>query len=278
MVAEDQLLFDRRTHDMGQRGGVGSLRSQGFRYRIKDFMVWSNDEAIRHGRLEEVIPADPRGPIGTSQFRRSLAWHIARRPNGLVALAIQYDHLRTAMSAGYGSRARSGIHELIDIETVRAVTDTVAALHSDLNSGSGVSGPAAKRAIKAATAAPRFAGTAITATTARKLLANEDAMLYDNPQSLLLCHYKRSQALCHRERVDDTPRLDRCVPGCGNMVRTDQHATRLRERADHLDQQAAHTPGPLANRLHTTANQLRNYADTHDQTRIVLKEDPHGPD
>jgi hypothetical protein len=53
----------------------------------------------------------------------------------------------------------------------RAVADTVAELHADLEAGGGISGPAAKRAIKAAAAAPRFAGTIITATTARRLLA-----------------------------------------------------------------------------------------------------------
>jgi hypothetical protein len=44
---------------------------------------------------------------------------------------------------------------------------------------------AAHRAIKAAATAPTFAGTVTTATTARRLLANEDAMLYDNPHALL---------------------------------------------------------------------------------------------
>ncbi|QRY48795.1 hypothetical protein JVX93_23630 [Mycolicibacterium boenickei] len=159
------------------------------------------------------------------------------------------------------------------METARAVADTVASLHADLQAGGGISGPAAKRAIKAAATAPRFAGTVITATSARKLLANEDAMIYDNPHSLLLCHYKRAQALCHRDGVRETPSLDHCVAGCANMVRTDRHAVELRERADHLDQQATHTPGPLADRLRATANRLRAYADTHDTTKIVPRGD-----
>ena len=65
--------------------------------------------------------------------------------------------------------------------------------------------------------APRFEGAVINATTARRLLANDDAMLYDNPQALLLCHYKREQALCHRTGMRETPRLDHCVPRCGNI-------------------------------------------------------------
>ena len=218
-------------------------------------------------------PTDPHGNIGLSRFRRSLAWHIARRPNGLVALAIQYGHMRTAFdwtSEGYGSRSRDGIHDLIDLETARAVADTVAALHDDLESGGGVSGPAARRAIRAAATAPRFAGTPVTLASARRLLANEDAMIYDNPHALVLCHYKRDRALCHREGVKDTPSLDHCVPGCGNMARTDQQAAQLRERALILENRAAHIPQPVGDRLRASAARLRGQADNHDRTRVTV--------
>ncbi|MFJ2663799.1 integrase [Nocardia fluminea] len=271
MVPAGHLLFDHQAHDVhARRTSTGSLKNSGLRRRIEDFVSWANTEAFRHELPHEVIPDDPHGAIGTRRFRRSLAWHIARRPNGLVALAIQYGHMRTIVAGGYGSRARGGIHELIDIETVRAVADTVAELHDDLTAGGGVSGPAARRAIKAAAVAPRFAGTVITATTARRLLANENAMIYDNPHSMLLCHYKRTQALCHRDGMKDTPSLDHCVPGCGNIVRTDGHAAQLRQRADRLDKQATHLPGPLGERLQTTAARLRGYADAHDHSRITL--------
>ncbi|MEU3314465.1 integrase [Streptomyces sp. NPDC006662] len=273
MVPARHLLFDRSAHDWRiDRPGSGSLKHSTLRTRIEDFVTWANAEAQRHELPHEVIPPDPHGMVGTSRFRRSLAWHIARRPNGLVALAIQYGHMRTAISAGYASRGRGGIHELVNIETARAVADTVADLHEDLESGGGVSGPAARRAIKAAAQAPRFLGTTITATTARRLLANEDAVIFDNPQALLLCHYKRDQALCHRDGIKDTPSLDHCVPSCGNIVRTDQHAADLRHRAEVLDRQAAHTPQPVGDRLRANAVKLRSFADTHDRTRITLPE------
>ncbi|WP_367318447.1 hypothetical protein [Streptomyces sp. HUAS ZL42] len=97
-------------------------------------------------------------------------------------------------------------------------------------------------------------------------------MLYDNPQALLLCHYKREQALCHRTAMRDTPRLDHYVPRCGNIVRTDHHATALRDRADTLDKQATHVPQPISERLRDHADRLRGIADTHDRTRITLKD------
>jgi hypothetical protein len=95
-------------------------------------------------------------------------------------------------------------------------------------------------------------------------------VIYDNPQALLLCHYKRDQALCQREGVKDAPSLDRCVPGCVNMICTDDHARPLRDRADALDKQAVHAPQPVADRLRATAGQLRSLADQHDRTRTVL--------
>lgn len=274
IVPDGHLLFAHDAHDVHRtRPTTGSLKSTGLLTRIEDFVAWANDEAARHHRPGETIPPDPHGHIGTVRFRRTLAWHIARRPNGLVAVAIQYGHLRTTVvSGGYGSRSRDGIHTLLDIETIRAVADTVADLHDDLDAGGGVSGPAAQRAITAAAKAPRFAGTAITASTARKLLANEDARIYDNPHALLLCHYKRAQALCHRDGVKDTPSLDHCVPSCGNIVRTDHHGAGLRDRADALDQRAAHTPQPIGDRLRSHASTLRAHADTHDRTRITLHE------
>jgi hypothetical protein len=71
----------------------------------------------------------------------------------------------------------------------------------------------------AAAAASRFAGVPVTLAAARKLLKNGDAMIYDNPRALVICHYKRDKALCHRDTAPGTLPADRCVPGCGNIVR-----------------------------------------------------------
>lgn len=56
-----------------------------------------------------------------------IAEHIARRPGGLVALAIQYGHLRTSVAAGHAARSRAGIHDLFDVETARATHDRIRA-------------------------------------------------------------------------------------------------------------------------------------------------------
>ncbi|MFG2582266.1 integrase [Streptomyces malaysiensis] len=102
MVPQGQLLFDHHAHDLrGTRPNTGSLTVHSLGVRVEDFVTWVNQEATARGLAHEVIPPDPHGRIGTERFRRSLAWHIARRPGGLIALAIQYGHLRTSVAAGY---------------------------------------------------------------------------------------------------------------------------------------------------------------------------------
>ncbi|MER5548587.1 integrase [Streptomyces sp. NPDC002589] len=275
LVPSGALLFDHRAHYLGKgtvQSGDGSLRISTIRGRIEEFIVWANAEAGTLGRAHEVIPPDPHGSIGTERFRRTLAWHIARRPGGLVALAIQYGHLRTTVSAGYASRSRDGIHKLLNVETARATIDTITDLQDDLDNGIGVSGPAARRAINAAATAPQFQGTIVTARTARKILSNPALAVYDNPNTLLMCVYNRDRALCHRDTDNDSPSLDRCVSACANIARSDHHADQLRERATALDTRASRLPGPIGDRLRGNAAKCREIADDHDRTRIVLPE------
>ncbi|WP_327311957.1 hypothetical protein [Streptomyces sp. NBC_01235] len=244
------------------------------RHRIEDFASWSSQLALHLDCRHEIVPDDPHGTIGVPRFRRSLAWRIALRPGGLVALAIQYGHIRTAMSAGYAARGRGGIHELLDIETARATADTLTTLHDDLAAGTGISGPAARRAIHAAAQAPAFAGSIRTHRQARDILGNPALTVYDNPQAFLMCVYNRDRALCHRLDIADTPQLDRCQPSCANVARADHHADQLLRQATSLEKQAASEalPGPLADRLSQHAEKLRALSDRHHHDRLHTQE------
>ena len=284
LVPDGALLFDAPTHDpLRARTRSGSLGSSAIRSRIDDFVTWANSEASRHGLPGQRIPADPHGRIGTARFRRTLAWHIARRPGGLVALAIQYGHLRTALDtdeAGrYGTRSRSGIHRLVDIETALATADTAADLTERFHDGEGISGPAARQALLRATTGPLFQGGLVKRDfpvkheLARRHLARDGGVLYDNPHALLLCLYRRDRALCRHDDQLTAPVLDRCVPGCGNIVRTDQQAVALRQRAEQLEHKAGLLPEPIGERLYVNATRLRTWADDHDRTRITTEED-----
>lgn len=130
-----------------------------------------------------------------------------------------------------------------------------------------------ERAINAAAQAPRFAGTVVSLRQARKVLANPDLAVHDNPHAFLMCVYKRDKALCHRDGSKDTPSLDRCVSTCANIARTVHQADQLQQRADELELKARHVPDELAKRLRANASRLKEAADRHHQTRITLKED-----
>jgi hypothetical protein len=243
------------------------------RWSTSDFTAWANREAARHGIPGQAIPADLCGPVGMARFRRTLAWHVARRPGGLIALAIQYGHMRTVLdartSSGYATRSRDGIHGVLDVETALAAADTAAGLADRLAVGERISGPAARRALTAAAEAPRFQGRLVTKNFTRQAtdyLARDGLVLFDNPDSCLICVFKRDTALCEPGPGATAPSQHDCRPGCGNAARTDTHALGLRERAARTEQLAAHAPAPVARRLRAAADRDRAAASAHDAT------------
>ncbi|WP_055553780.1 hypothetical protein [Streptomyces sp. NBRC 110028] len=228
LVPEGDLLFGASVHNRTHPNTrTGSLIVDTIRTRIEDFVTWATAEADAHDLPGEVIPPDPHGKIGLGRFRRSLAWHIARRPGGLVALAIPYGHMRTMLnteeSGRYGSRSRSGIHQLVDVETALATADAAADLAERFGAGEGISGPAVRRALLQATTGPMFQGGLVKRdfpvkhTLARRHLARDGSVLYDNPRALLLCLFRSDRAPCQGDGRLSEPILDRCVPNCGNI-------------------------------------------------------------
>ena len=114
MVAPDELVLSAAHHDFRHsRGHHSALKKSTLNQRIEDFVIRGNREAEAHGLPNRVVPDNPHGAIVMNRFRRTLAWHIARRPGGLIALAIQYEHMRTALdartSSGYDARSGAAV-------------------------------------------------------------------------------------------------------------------------------------------------------------------------
>ncbi|MFF4384793.1 hypothetical protein [Kitasatospora sp. NPDC001547] len=84
-MPEGELLLGSSYHYGQER--IGALKADTLNHRIKDFTTWVNQEAAAKNLTKQSIPDDPHGSITISRFRRPLAWHVARRPGGLVALA-----------------------------------------------------------------------------------------------------------------------------------------------------------------------------------------------
>ncbi|WP_052190272.1 hypothetical protein [Streptomyces sp. NRRL S-1824] len=272
MVPDGELLFDHHAHDLrGTRAGTGSLTVHTLGIRVEDFVTWANDEATAHGLAHEVIPPDPHGKIGTERFRRSLAWHIARRPGGLVALAIQYGHLRTSVSAGYAARSRDGIHDLLDVETARATIDTVADLNADLKDGIGISGPAARRAIKAAATAP-----AVHRQHRHRPASPPDPR---QPSTGRLRQSHHAADVCLQARQGPVPPRHQGHPQ-SRPVRSHLREHRPHRSARRRSPAPCHRarsagspgPGPLGEWLRSNAGRLRDLADAHYRTRTTLQD------
>jgi len=239
--------------------------------RIASFIDLANDLAKRLGLPGKAIPPDPSGPISLSRFRRTLAWHIRRRPGGRVALAVQYGHLSLGTGEGYAGLREAGALTLLDREQAAAVVDTLHGLAAELSDGSQLSGPAAERLAAAARRAATFDGAFLSWRELKRLLGDPDLRVFDNPGAFLVCVNDPARALCRpgRPGADVTPDLSACRPECSNVVRTDGHLAGLLREIERLEREAESplTSEPMRLRLRQRAFDYRDIADRHSQTR-----------
>lgn len=267
IVDRDGLLFPSSQH-LKNKGRSSALYTASA--SVRNFIAYVNSRCV--GR----IPSDDGRRITPSRFRRTLAWHIANQPGGLVALAVQYGHLRTAISEGYASRMRDGIHDLVDFETARAIALNLSEISEEMDQGGGVSGPAARRLVSALREQnEQFGGVVASPQQARALLRNPNLTVYRNEEAFVWCNFNRESALClNRKAAAEalTPRLDKCESNCSNIARTDKQAVQLRLSATRLRDEATVMPQPAAERLLAHADGLDVLAARHDEQRLVLGE------
>jgi hypothetical protein len=103
-----RLLFP-NTLLVNGRAGSASLRTRVDRGRndsesnrdIAKLIAWIDAYCEADNRGDSIPPDPTRAAITASRLRRTLAWFIVRRPRGLIAAAIQYGHVRVAMTLGY---------------------------------------------------------------------------------------------------------------------------------------------------------------------------------
>ncbi|MCI0140669.1 hypothetical protein KNN17_03660, partial [Arthrobacter bambusae] len=226
---DEPLLFSRNVMHKSRpdiaRAGSAITTAQ-VTAAIGRFAAWVNRFCKTRGRLD-IIPADSRGTINPSRFRRTLAWHIVRRPRGLVAAAIQYGHVWVQMTQGYAGSLQSGFADEIAFERWLTRMDEFKAAEEYLDSGGRLSGPAAS-AFESRTRAAnhRFAGrTVATLRQAQRLL--DDASMQIFAGRGMHCVFDKSKSLCARGQKH--PSLTKCQEGCQNLVRTDADVDELRE-------------------------------------------------
>jgi hypothetical protein len=90
------LLFAPLAHTPGgrTRTTARALTYASTNRQLNEFIRWINDYCAARGRADGIPMINERPwVLSTSQFRRTLAWFIARHPGGAIAGAIAYRHL-----------------------------------------------------------------------------------------------------------------------------------------------------------------------------------------
>lgn len=239
--------------------------------QITALIRWTNAHVEALALPENLhIPACPGGKITLNRFRRTLAWHIRHQPNGHVALAVQYKHMTVEQGEGYAGAKHSGLAAVLDEETRSAAMSATAALRDEVAAGGGLSGLGADRALGLAKRSP--VGY-LSGREEKRLLANRDRVVFDNPSAFALCLNDPDKALCLRGGgpKSSTPKTTRCAGmSCPNIVFTDSGIERKRAESVRLREEAKFLPHPSAVRLEEKAERLEAEADQHYLHRKAL--------
>lgn len=279
-LTDSRLLFPRALSKCYKpRSYLGSALTPALAAsRIRRFTTWANDLARHHERDHELIPDDPEGAITLRRFRRTIAWFIARRPSGRIALGIQYGHVTASLADGYGGRSTTDMLQLLDLEQALATAETLAAAAERLTTGEGVSGPAAGRYIAAADEYQNtYAGGFLTKRQHKALIANPRLQVFDHPESFLSCNYDPHTALCNPTRgkadatAQRTPSHNRCQSACPNISRTDAHMDLAAAEAERITAEIGDglLPHPIRRRLEQRRQSLDALIADHRTSRVT---------
>lgn len=219
---------------------------------LNAFVDWINTYCAAHD-LPDTIPLvrKQRWMLSTSQFRRTLAWFIARRPGGSIAGAIQYRHHNIQMFEGYAGTSDSGFRGEVEAEQTLERGERLLAVidghdHHDLR------GPAAEEAQARLAEFGRkvtYAGSVVTdPKRLAKIMKRDDPKIYFG--QFVTCVHNPAKALCRRKlALDGTtalPDLGDCQPlRCRNVALTPDNLAALSNQLSTLDTILA-TPEILA--------------------------------
>ena len=182
--------------------------------------LWSSDE-------ETFVPTHEGNEwkLASSQLRRTLAWHIAARPFGIVALKIQYQHLSSLTAEGYAGTSKSGFGKEIEEETEIANAQLLLSLMSRSDNDSLDDRSFNNPALAADLKAIHEIAQTVDAHEAEELVRQLGIDLHQSPFNY--CLFDKAKAKCWQGTPledRDGPRLLRCIPtSCGNAAINNQH-------------------------------------------------------
>jgi integrase len=204
---------------------------------IAGLITWINDYCARHDQPDRVPDvADRPARVTTGQFRRTLAWFIARRPGGTIAGAIAYRHHSVQMFEGYAGTSNSGFRTEVEAEQALARGEALAMM-VERHEHEHLTGPAAEEAharLHEYGRQVRFPGTLPRDRRQfAKLVAQHDPHVY--PGRYVTCVHNPDRALCHNGTRKD-PSLGDCQPlACRNVALTPDNLTTWQQHLATVD-------------------------------------------
>jgi integrase len=184
------------------------------------------------------IPDVGGGPwnFTTRQFRRTLAWHIANQPFGMVALMLQYKHVRIQVSEGYAGTSESGFMDEVEAEKALRAEDDLLSAFEDWQQGVRPTGPkAAELEVFFQQVKDRIApsgANVVDESMIRTLLRDVSRTLH--PGLFNWCFYDPARALCQIQipiEKRKAPILAGCDPvDCPNSCFRKEHLPFITER------------------------------------------------
>jgi hypothetical protein len=195
----------------------------------KDLVVfarWVNDYCAAHGRADGIPRVQGQEwRLSTRQFRRTLAWFIARQPGGVIAGAMQYRHLRVQMFEGYAGTSESGFRDEVQAEEAIARGEKLGDLivNHDHHRLIGPAGEEAEARLAEFERHVQFHGKVFNdAKRMKRHMDRHDPHVY--PGAFVTCIYNPDRALCRRGDGEDGPSLPDCVPlRCRNVALTEEN-------------------------------------------------------
>ncbi len=182
-----------------------------------------------------------------------MAWHIARRPGGVIAGALQYRHHAIQMFEDYAGTSSSGFRAEVEAEQALTRGEHLLAM-TDQHEHQELTGPAAAEAARRLASfagRARFAGQVTTdPRRLARLMANHDPAIY--PGTYVTCIYSHAKALCTPQHRARSSRLSE--PDRQNVVVVDASSAGdadVGEQGHHLQAERLEVPvdvGPVAGR------------------------------
>lgn len=225
------MLFATLLHSTGTKhaervaaGGV--MANSTTNKNLNQFIGWINQYCTGHGRVDGIPDVDTRPwKLMTSQFRRTLAWFIARRPGGTIAGALQYKHQSIQMFEGYAGTSDSGFRAEVESEQALARGEHLLTM-VDAHEHHQFEGPAAAEAVRRLDALSRRTGftgqVVLDPARLKRIMRKHDPAIY--PGRFITCVHDPAKALCEKARTTATeglPEHGGCQPlACQNVTLT----------------------------------------------------------